>query len=215
MSLIFVFNNINTILMTGLAVLAILVAMRFLRPLSVKNISYWWFVGIAVALYLFYGAFVTWGQYYVWANGNELTKVFISAPLPQEAPLPVILEWSRSSFEQPLGYFTYYVFGRIWLNITILFIVSLLFYSILKLWSFYKGGFLPNGLEMILALLLVVGYPGVLILIPLGFILAIIWFGVIYFKNRTTVQPPMYIEPAFLIATPIALFFAKTFLNYL
>lgn len=215
MSLIFIFNNINNIFLAVWSVLTILVAVRFLRPACAKTISYWWLVGIVIALHIFYGAFITWGQYYVWANGNEFAKSFISAPLPAEAPLPSILEWSRSSFEQPLGYFTYYVFGRIWLNIIILFIISALLYFILKLWSFYRGGFLPNGPEIILALLLISGYQGILVLIPLGFIMAVIWFIITIIKNRSLDMQPMYIEPAFLIATPTVLFFSKATLSYL
>lgn len=215
MSLIFIFNNINNIFLVGWSTLIILTAVRLFRPVLVKNISYWWIVGIVVGLHLSYGAFITWGQYYVWANGNTFTQSLISLPLPAEAPLPSILEWSRSYFEKPLGYFTYYVFGRVWLNIIILFVVSGLLYFVLKLWSNYRGGFLPNGPEIILALLLISGYPGILVLIPLGFIVAIIWFIFTIIKNRSTGLQPMYIEPAFLIATAVALFFSKAVLSYL
>lgn len=215
MSLIFIFNNINNIFLVVWSLLIIILAIRFIRPSLVKNISYTWLVVIAIALHLSYGAFITWGQYYVWANGNTFTQSLISAPLPPEAPLPAILEWSRSYFEQPLGYFSYYIFGRVWLNIIMLFVISGLLYSVLKLWSNYKGGFLPNGPEIILAMFLISGYPGILVLIPLGFILAIVWFIFTMIKNRNLGQQPMYIEPAFLIATPAVLFFSKTILSYL
>ncbi|MEK7148536.1 MAG: hypothetical protein AAB770_01325 [Patescibacteria group bacterium] len=215
MSFVFIFNNINNIFLAVWSVLIILVALRFFYPAWVKNVSYTWFVVAAISIHFFYGALVTWGQYYVWANGNTFTQSLLSAHLPVEAPLPSAIEWTRPYFEQPLGYFSYYVFGRLWLNIIILFLISGFFYSVLKLWSFYKGGFLPNGPEIILALLLISGYPGILVLVPLGFIMSIIWFTILYFKNRTTVVPPMYIEPVFLIATPAVLFFSKTILSYL
>lgn len=240
MSLVFIFNNINNIFLAGWSILIALLAVRFLSPLKffalpssisskfgreekfwwvrlswVKNISYWWVVGVVVALHLFYGAFITWGQYYVWANGNTFTQSLISAPLPTEAPLPSILEWSRPSFEQPLGYFAYYVFGRVWLNIIILFVLSGFFYSIFKVWSIYRGGFLPNGPEIILATLLLAGYPGILVLVPLSFIASFTLFGILYFKNRTMDIQPMYIEPSFILVAPVALFFSKTIIGYL
>ncbi len=225
MSLNFIFSNLNIIVLVVWVVFFAVVVLRFMRPVvasngltrhnpaGLKNISYSMLVGIAIGLHIFYGAFVTWGQYHVWATSSEFTQTFVTSPLPNEVPLG-ILEGLRGAFDQPLGYFTYYVFGRIWLDIIILFALSGFFYSILKIWSFYRGGFLPHGTEILLVLMLISGYPGILILVPLGFVLAFASFGIARFR-RTSGVKQIYLEPSFIIATPIAIFYPIATLLYI
>jgi len=215
MSLNFIFNHVYTIALAVWAGLFVLVAVRFVRPQWVKNISYGWLVVGMIFAHLFYGAFVTWGQYHVWATSSDYTMMLISAPLPAEAPLPSILEWSRPYFAGPLGYFAYYAFGRIWLKIIEVFVVAGFFYAIFKTWSFYRGGFLPQGPEILLALLLISGWSGILVLVPLGFALVFIFFGASLLKNKTREIKPVHIEPSFLVATPVALVFGDMVINKL
>ncbi len=250
MSINFIFSNLNIIELVVWAALFIVVVLRFMRrgvapngltrhdPAGSKNISFSVLIAFVIGLHIFYGAFVTWGQYYVWNTSGEYTKTFISAPLPEEVPLG-IFEGLRANLEQPLGYFSYYVFGRIWLDIIILFALAGFFYSILKIWSLYRGGFLPHGPEILLVLMLISGYPGILILVPLGFTLAFASFGISYavklYKEIKLPRPytiptfsssvreavsvvkcsPVYLEPSFLIATPIALLFGGIIFAYL
>ncbi len=218
----------NNIALVVWAVFFIVVVLRFARrgvapngltrhdPAGSKNISFSVLVGIAIGLHIFYGAFVTWGQYHVWNTSVEYTKTFISAPLPKEVPLPSILEGLRGTLEQPLGYFSYYVFGRIWLDIIILFALAGFFYSILKIWSHYRGRFLPQGTEILLVLMLISGYPGILILVPLGFTLAFASLSISYFKRYKSriSDARLYIESSFIIATPIALLFGGIIFAY-
>ena len=206
----------NIVFVVAWIAATILLAVRFMRPNLVKNISYGWILFAVIMVHVLYGVFVTWGQYHLWATTTDpRVTYFLSAPLAHEAPLPSVLEWSRSFFEKPLGYFWYYSFGRIWLNIIMLFIVSLFFYTIFKLWSIYRGGFIVDGPEIILTTLLIAGYPGVLVLVPLSFILAFAYFGVSYLKNRELGIQPMYIEPSFIVVAPIALIFGSTILRLL
>ncbi len=221
----FIFSGLNIIMLVVWVVLFIIVVLRFLRPewacpikffsekiWRMKNILFPMLIAIAIGLHFFYGAFVTWGQYHVWATGGEYTKIFISAPLSKEVPLG-IFEGLRPAFEQPFGYFSYYVFGRIWLDIIILFALAGFFYSILKIWSLYRGGFLPHGPEILLVLMLISGYPGILILVPLGFAIAFASFGISHFRRTSHIRQ-IYLEPAFIIATPIALLFGKIIFAY-
>lgn len=195
------------------------IVVRFLRPVWVKNISYGWLVVAAIALHIFYGAFVTWGQYHVWAIASDFTRSLLSASLPIQAPLPGWLEWSRSFFEHPLGYFAYYVFGRIWFNLVELFVVAGFFYAIFKLWNTYRGGFLPQGPEILLILFLIAGFPGVLVLVPLSLVAAIVWFvffSVVSFaKTKRLEFQTKSIEPVFLMLTPVALIFGNNILDKL
>ena len=101
----FIFSHLNIIVLGVWIVFFGVVLLRFVRPRLVKNISYKWLILAAVALHLFYVIFLTWGQYHIWAVASDFTRSLLSAPLPIEAPLPAILEWTRSYFTHPLGYF--------------------------------------------------------------------------------------------------------------
>ena len=140
----FIFLHLNTIVIAIWMVVYCAIVLRYLKPTVLHNFSYWWLVGVTILLHLSYGALVTWGQYHVWSTSSDITRFLLSAPLPPDAPLPYLLAWSRTYLEQHSGYFMYYIFGRVWLNIIILFVISGSLYVVLKLWSHFRGGFLNN-----------------------------------------------------------------------
>ena len=215
MTLYFIFNHLNAIVLAIRVVFLCVVAIAFYRPVwavrTLGNISFSKLALIAIGLNLFYGLFVTWGQYYVWATSGDFTRTLLSLPLSKEAPLPFLLEWTRTFFEHHLGYFSYYVLGRTWLNILILFLISGALYFIFRVWKFYRAGFLEQGPEILLVLMLISGFPGVLVLIPLGFIFSILLFIFSYFKGDKIVN----IEPVFILAAFFALLFTRTILSML
>ena len=176
----------------------------------IKNISYLKLILIAIGLNIFYGLFVTWGQYYVWSNGSEMTKALLTFPLPPQVPISSYVEWVRPLFQNHLGYFLYYIWGRVWMDIFILFAFSGLLYSIFKAWKFYRGGFLEKGPELLLVLMLISGWMGVLVSLSIGFILAILWLGFSFIKGKKIVA----IEPVFIFATFLALIFTRIILSY-
>jgi hypothetical protein len=210
MILNFIFSNLNLIVLCIWVLFLTIVIIRFFRPLWVKNVSFSMLVIIAFFLNIFYGLFITWGQYYVWATGNIVSKTFVNSSLPKEVPFSSILEWARPLFENNLGYFLYYVLGRFWLYIFILFFISIFLYFILKFWNKYRGGFSPDGPLLILILMLIAGWPGILVLIPLSFIFSIFYIIFNLLKGRNSTN----IEPAFIIATPIALILGKFILGF-
>ena len=199
----FIFSNLNMIVLGIWMIFLIVVTIRFFRPAWVKNISFLKLSFVAIALNIFYGLFVTWGQYYVWANGSAVTKALLNLPLAKEVP---IFEWARPLFTNHLGYFSYYVWGRTWLDIFILFLISGGLYYIFKIWESRRGNFIEQGPEILLALMLISGYPGVLVLIPLGFVFAFLLYGFSYFKGKKVV----IIEPVFILATFFALIYTYT-----
>lgn len=209
MNLIFIFSHLNAIALSIWVTFLIIVTIRFFRPGWVKNVSYWKLILIAALLNILYGLFVTWGQYYVWSNGSDLTRSLLNLPLPKEVPFPFYLTWTRLFFEHQLGYFSYYVLGRFWLNILISFLISGVLYFIFKIWKSRRGNFTEHGPEILLLLMLISGYPGILVLIPLGFIFAVLWAGFYYFKGNQAVN----IEPAFILAAFFALLFSRIILN--
>ena len=182
----------------------------YLRPFWFKRISYTRLIIVAFLLQVFFGAGITWGQYYVWSH-NEFTKTLLLLPLPNEVSLPSVLTWAQHYFYQPFGYFLYYSLWHFWLSIVLVCVSALIFYLFLKVWQFYRGGFLPNGPEIIVLLMLLVGWPGTLVLIPLGFVFSLATALFHYWKG----QGHIYIETSFIMAAPIALWFSHIIFYYL
>ncbi|MEI6580674.1 MAG: hypothetical protein WCO07_00710 [bacterium] len=211
MKLNFIFSNLNTIVLVIWILFLIIVAIRFFRPAWVRNISFLKLIIVSFVINLLYGAFVTWGQYYVWATVGDFTRVFVNSPLPKQVPMPQLLEWTRPFFENNFGYFLYYVLGRVWLYVFISFLVSVILYFLFKIWKSYRGNFTEYGPELILILMLIVGWPGVIIFIPLGFLFSIILSFVYYLKGKKVTE----IEPAFIVAALFTLIFGKIILNFL
>ncbi len=184
MILNYIFLHLNAIILITWLALLLIVFIRFTKGSWVKNISYKKLVIITFCLNIFYAVFITWGQYYVWATGNIVSKTFVNSPLPKEVPFPYFLEWVRPLFENYLGYFMYYVLGRFWLYIFLLFIISVALYFLLKLWGKYRGGFTEDGPLLILILMLISGWPGVLLFVPLGFIFSILYLLFSYILGK-------------------------------
>ncbi len=205
MILNFIFFHLNAIVLAIWVFFLIIVANRFFIKSWVKNISLKKLAVIAVVLNITYGAFITWAQYYVWATGSAFSKSFINSPLPKEVPLSSVLEWTRSLFENKLGYFSYYVLGRFWLYIFILFAISFILYFLLKIWKKYRGGFRDDGPLLILILMLISGWPGILVFIPLGFIGSVLYLIISILMGRRVVE----IEPVFIFVALIALVYGR------
>lgn len=206
MFLNFIFSHLNLFAMVIWMLFFSLVVIRFIRPLWVKNISYKWLILTAVMLHLFYGAFVTWGQHHVWATGSDFTKALLASPLSLDAPLPGFLEFMRPHF----GYFSYYALGRFFLNIFMLFSVSGLLYFFFKMGNKYNRRLGEHGPELLLVLMLIAGWPGVLLLIPFALFLSLASFILPWVSSRN----PIMLEGAFLIAVPFAFFLARPILSH-
>ncbi len=207
MILNFIFSNLNVIVLAIWIIFWIIVAIRYFCPAWVKNISFSKLAIIAFSLRIIYGIFITWGQYYVW-NSNSFTQTLLNSPLAKGVPT---YDFIRPLFENNLGYFSYYVLGRFWLYIFTLFIVSILFYFLSKIWWSYRGGFSKDGPLLILILMLISGWPGVLVFIPLSLIFSIIYLVFSYFRGKKEVK----IEPAFILASLVALIFNNVILDFL
>ena len=207
MNLNFIFSNLNAIILVIWIFFWFFVAIRFFYPSWVKNISYTKFVVLGFLLNIVYGLFITWGQYYVWLHSSNFTRLLVNSPLSKEVPM---YNFIRPLFENNLGYFLYYALGRFWFYIFILFIVSLVFYFFIRFWKSYRGNFSENSSELFLVLMLISGWPGIVIFIPLGFIVSIIISIVYYFFDKRTFK----IEPVFIFVSLFALIFSKIILGF-
>lgn len=189
--------------------IAVVALARYFEYSFFARVSWQWLVVGSIALHVLYGALLTWGQYAQWETSPF---GFLTQPLAKEAPLPLLLEWVRPSLEQPLGYFIFYAFGHFWINIMIIFGLAGFFALLLKLRAHYRPWNFKEGEIMAITLsLLVSGWPGVIVLLPLAFIFAII-FSVVsstfYGVSR------IYLTPAFLVAAPIALIYGVAILKF-
>ena len=133
------------------------------------------------------------------------------APLSSEVPFPVYLEWARPFFEQQYGYFVLYSFQHFFLSTFALFIVTGLFYLFLVARARYRSfNFREGDIMLIVVAMLVSGWPGVMVLLPIGFVCAVllsIVARILYGIERIP------LPPAFLFAAPLALIFAVQILT--
>lgn len=155
---------------------------------SIKNISFLKLIMIALGFNIFFGLFISASLYYVWGLSDP-SGTFIKLP-----------------------YFLGYIWTNVWLNISISFFLSGLLYTLFKVWKYYRGGFLEKGPELLLILMLIPGFPKILIFITTGFIFLIFYFIFSYiFKHKKV----LIIEPAFIFAIFLTLIFGNIVLGYL
>lgn len=206
----FIFSNLNTIILAVWLAFFFVVIARAFKPSWVGNISYRWLVVIAIGIHLLYGAVATFGQYRAWATANDVTRALFSAPLSAEVPLPAYIEWSRFLFEYPHGYFVFYSFGHFFLStIALLIIVGLFLLFLVVRSRTHPINFREGDISMIILAMLISGWPGVIVLLPIGLVTAVllsIIARVVYGVERTP------LPPAFLIAAPFALLLAPQIL---
>ena len=189
----FIFSNLNAIILVIWFLFLIIVAIRFFRPNWVKNISYFKLFYITLGVHVLYSLFLTWAQYYVWS---------ITDP---------------SGTFNKLSYFLGYAFIHFWLSLVLLSLISGILYFLFRLWLHYRGGFTDEGPMLLLVLMLISGWPGVLVSVTLGFIFAVLFFIFSYIKNirNKDTLPIISIEGFFILSTLIALLFTKVIMFYM
>lgn len=181
---------------------SLLALLRYFNYPPIARLSWKMLLLSAIVLHVAYGLFLTWGQYVEWQS-TPFTKTFLTQPLPSTVPLPFFLEWARPLFEHGPGYFAFYALGRFWINILIILGLTGFFAMLLKLRAYYRPWNFKEGEILAISLaLLISGWPGVVVLLPLAFLFAVV-FSIIsstmYGISRT------YLTPAFLVAAPVAL----------
>ena len=194
-------------------IIALVAIARYVKVSFFARVSWGWLIAFTIAFHFGYAGLLTWGQYHIWsAPSNDFGKSLLSSPLPAETPLPIFLEWVRPHLARPLGYFAFDVFMRFFFNIIILIGLAGLFALFLKLRARYRPiNFGENDIAAITLAVLVSGWPGVIVLIPLGFLCAIlISLGMRMFRGAERI----YLPPAFLLAAPIAITWGVPILTY-
>ncbi|MEK7464751.1 MAG: hypothetical protein AAB617_03160 [Patescibacteria group bacterium] len=152
---------------------------------AIKNLTI-----TVIGFRIFYALVKSVGQYYVWIN-DELGKSFLATP----------------------GYFSGYIFQRFWFNVILTAGASFVFLIFLESLKKHKERFFEEGeIELGFLTALIVGWPNLLIFVPLVFISVVITsvFRRIYSKEiYTTLGKP------FLLSALVTLLFGGKLVDLL
>lgn len=207
----FIFTNLNAVALVFWPIFFCVVVVRMLRPVLVKNLSYGWLITIAITLHFLYGVVATWGQYRAWAS-NDFTRVFLETPLSPEVPFPSYLELVRPFFDNTYGYFAFYSFQNFFLSTMVLLIVVVIFSLFLVVSARIHSMNLTKGdIALVVLAMLISGWPGIVILLPIGFACAVLISLVARIMYGVERVP---LSISFMIAAPVALVFAIPILTF-
>ena len=170
----FLINNANIIMIFVWEFIAIFALLRYFEFSFLKKISWNILIFIATTLNILYPILLSWGQYIVWTY-TEITRVLLVSPLAPNVPLPWFASYLRPYLEQPHGYFVFYIFNHFFLTTIVLLLVVVFLFILLLIWSAYKPlNFKKGDIFAIVLSFLIVGWPGVIVLIPIVFLLLIL-----------------------------------------
>jgi hypothetical protein len=143
-----------------------------------------------IVFYVLYAAFLTWGQYYVWSQ-NPLGRILLVSDRFG------VLDGSS-------GYFIFYSYLRFWLNPALAVLAAFLFYVFLKSLKKYRERFFEEGeTEVGFLAALAAGWPGIVVFIPLAFLVVVLvsGFRLAVFRERfTTLGWPLLISLLLVLA---------------
>ncbi len=154
-----------------------------------------WMIWLAAAVRLIFACTATWVQYYIWSQ-NAFSRNLLQAYVPtgELAALEKIL----GLFGGQVSYFLVYSWGRFWLNLILVLLVATLFWALLTSLRRYRPRFFKEGeVELGFLLVLLVGWPGFVIFLPL-FLLMVVFISALrllaWGERYTTLGWPMLIS---------------------
>lgn len=181
---------------------------KFYPVLRLFGLSWKKLIAGTIIFQIIYASIITWAQYYIWSK-NEFTNILLNSPLDKETLSP-ILQFFFPLFDHRFGYFVFYVLGRFWLEVFIIWMLAALFYFLLRLLNSYRLDFLePEEILLGLGLALIVGWPNFVIFIPLMCLTAVSasLIRLIIWKEQHT-----YIAWPMIVAAAVTMFFGAEFL---
>lgn len=177
----------------------------------ISKISYKSLIWIVLVFKVAYASLETFGQYYVWKS-SEFTKLFLD---PKTVDFNILKEFSGKlfwAFNNRLGYFIFYSWGRFWMTIVVSLLAAAAFYLFLLFLKKYKERFFEEGeVELGFLLALTIGWPNFIAFLFAAFLSVILVSAIrmIFFKEfYTTLGAP------FLLAALAALVFGNYFINF-
>ncbi|MFA6494853.1 MAG: hypothetical protein WC246_00610 [Candidatus Paceibacterota bacterium] len=159
----------------------------------------WGATFIAMLAQILYAVYMTLAQYAAW-GASPLTKALLAQPLDAQIGETSAVAWIVRLFHLRSGYFTYYVYGRFWLAILLGIGCAIVFWGILALLKKYRSRFFDETeLQVGLLAALVVGWPLIVLFVPLVFVMVVLvsLVRMIFFKEKyTTLGWPMLLAAA-------------------
>ena len=164
----------------------------------------------ACAFRILYAILLTIGQYILWAN-NALSKIFLGSPLMAPKDIQLVPAWLSWLFNGDKGYFIFYALSRFWLSALLSIGIAFIWFLFLKSLERHRERFFDTG-EVALGLLaaLVVGWPTVVVFVPLVFVFVVVMSMVrmlVWGHRYTTLGTP------FVLAMLVALLIGPTLIS--
>lgn len=123
-----------------------------------------------------YATLLTYLQYQVWAH-NELGRTLLSLPVPGEVMFGTVFSWITATFlSGEYGYFMFYVWGRFFQSIVLLYGIVLLVYGLSTLFlRMFPEGFSKNDRATAMFATLISGWPLAVVTLPVACVIALLF----------------------------------------
>lgn len=145
--------------------------------------------------YALHAALLTVLQWRAWSE-NSFTRLLLELPLPREVPLPILLEYARPLLERAGGYFAFYSFGRFWTPAILAIFAALVWWGMIRLTQIMKPGVFSKEEAMFaFVAALIVGWPRIIIFIPLFAVFAL--FSALFHAMKGSVPTSLFSPLAF------------------
>lgn len=174
--------------------------------LQKKSRRFWYSVVmlVIVGMYLMYGGLSTYAQYFLWTHDIGMGSVLFNAPLQLTGDETTMVSKAISYVAgTKFGYFIFYSWGRFWFFPFLTLCFSAGWFGFLRALKKYNDRYFYEGETLLgFALALLVGWPKVLLFIPLTFFMVVfvsIYRGIRYKELYTSLGTP------FLLAAAIAI----------
>lgn len=196
--LLFLANHIVTIIFIAWTALAVFGIAKYLGWKPSSRVSWKVLTCIAIGTHVAIGFILSTLQYLVWKT-SAMGTVFAQAALPEETPLPAVLESARFLFEYQHGYFVFYSLTRFFSGAVALFFVIGLFILLLTLIkNKIPNSFKEHDIWIVAFSCSVVGWPHVIVFIPTAFVLLTLWAIVLVLLKK---KNDVYLSGGFILLT--------------
>jgi hypothetical protein len=154
---------------------------------------------LAMLAQMLYAVYMTCAQYIAW-GASPITKALLAQPLDVHIGETSAVAWIVRLFHLRSGYFIYYAYGRFWLAIMLGIGCAIIFWGILIALKKYRSRFFDETeLQIGLLSAVVVGWPLIVLFVPLVFAMVVLvsLVRMILFKEKyTTLGWPMLLAAA-------------------
>lgn len=189
-------------LATGLIILFLAAAKYFNWFKNFSKLSYKSLIWITIGFKIIYAGLATLSQYYVWSS-NAFTKLLLNQNIIDFNAIKDVFGRSTAwIFDNRLGYFLFYSWGRFWMVVAVSLVVALAFYLFLIFLKKQKERFFEEGeTELGFLLALLVGWPNFIVFIPIVFLSVVLVsaFRMVFVKEMYTTLGRPFLLAAFLV----------------